>query len=73
MIQHDTYQGIDIHLEHARRKYAWHPDMTGAEKFRLAERELHEMAAAMLKKDARGTRHEALDCIAVLVRIVEDD
>lgn len=73
MIQSRTYAAIFEHTDHARRKHVWPADMTDAEKYSKAESELHEMAAAMLKGDARGVRHEALDCMAVLVRIIEGD
>lgn len=73
IISHSTLHDIHRHVEHARVKHPWPGDMPPAEKFRIAERELNEMGAAMLKGDARGTRKEALDLIAVLVRLVEED
>ena len=72
-IEGDTITDILKHVNHAREKYAWPDDMTDAKRYRAAERELHELAAAMLKGDARGVRKEALDCIAVLIRIAEGE
>ena len=71
VIGHETLLSVHEHVAHAREKYPWPADMTDADKYRAAESELKEMAAAMLKGDARGIRKEALDCIAVLIRIVE--
>ncbi len=73
LIRHDTLRALHEHVEHARQKHPWPADMPDAEKFRIVERELHEMAAAMLKGDRRGAEKEAADCMAVLVRIVEGD
>lgn len=61
------------HLQHAREKHPWPDGMADADKYIIAERELHEMAAAMLKGDTRGVREEALDCVAVLIRIAEGE
>ena len=84
MISPETLRAIHEHVEHARKKHPW-PGMkdclnssgvamlSPAEKYRIAERELHEMGIAFLKGDARGVEKESLDCIAVLVRIVEGD
>lgn len=71
IISHQTWRAIHKHVEHARRRHPWSPGYPDVEKYRAAERELHEVAAAMLKGDLRGVRQEALDVIAVLVRIVE--
>ena len=61
------------HLKHACDKYPWPAKMSDADKFRAAERELNELAAAMLKGDKRGITKEALDCAAVLLRIAEGE
>lgn len=68
-----TLAAIHEHVEHARVKHPWGPDLPPAEQYRIAEREMHELAAAMLKGDTRGVRKEALDTIAVLIRIVEEE
>lgn len=73
MIQQLTIAAIQEHLTHAREKHQWPDDMTDCEKYRIVERELNEMGVAMLKGDKRGVEAEALDCIAVLIRIVEGD
>lgn len=73
LIAHETLRAVHEHVEHARTKYPWPSGMTDAEKYRIAERELQEMGVAMLKGDARGVRDEALDCVAVLVRIAEGE
>ena len=73
MIQQLTTATIQEHLTHAREKHPWPDDMTDCEKYRTVERELNEMGVAMLKGDKRGAKTEALDCIAVLIRIVEGD
>ena len=73
IIKPETWRAIHEHVEHARLKHPWAADMTPADKLRAVEAELNEMAAAMLKGDVRGIRKEALDCMAVLVRIVESD
>ena len=73
MIQQLTITAIQEHLTHAREKHPWPDNMTDCERYRTVERELHEMGVAMLKGDKRGAKAEALDCIAVLIRIVEGD
>lgn len=73
IISHTTLNAIHRHVEHARVKHEWPVGYPDADKYRAAEKELHEVAAAMLKGDRRGVRQEALDCLAVLVRIVEGD
>lgn len=73
IITHATLRGIHEHVERARIKHPWPEYMSDEARFRAAERELNEMAAAMLKDDKAGTMREALDCIAVLVRIVEGE
>ena len=73
VIQQLTIATIQEHLTHAREKHPWPDDMTDCEKYRIVERELNEMGVAMLKGDKRGAKAEALDCIAVLIRIVEGD
>lgn len=73
MIQQLTIATILERLTHAREKHQWPDDMTDCEKYRTVERELNEMGVAMLKGDKRGAKAEALDCIAVLIRIVEGD
>ncbi|MDR2893010.1 MAG: hypothetical protein LBV80_08000 [Deltaproteobacteria bacterium] len=72
-MKHETLEAINAHLVHARRKHGWHPDMADAEKFKIVESELNEMAAAMIKGDVRGKKAEALDCAATLIRIIEED
>ena len=69
----ETIAAIEGHLVHARAKHPWPEDMAPAEKYRIAERELHELAAAMLKGDLRAVMNEALDLVAVLVRIIEGE
>jgi len=69
----ETATDIKRHLEHARAKYNWQSGMESVVKFGLIEKELNELGVAMLKRDLRGTRREALDCIAVLIRIVEGE
>lgn len=72
-MMHRTFDSINQHLTHARKKHPWPDSMTDCEKYRIVERELHEMGVAMLKGDKRGVEAEAKDCIAVLVRIIEGD
>jgi hypothetical protein len=69
----DIARSIAEHVAHARDKHPWPKKLTEAEKFTIVEREINELAAAMLKNDKRGTRNEALDAIAVLIRIVEGE
>jgi hypothetical protein len=66
-------RSIAEHLDHARDKHLWPRDLLPGEKFSIVEKEINEMAAAMLKGDGRGTRKEALDAIAVLIRIAEGE
>jgi len=73
IIQFSTLHDIHEHIAHARQKHTWPEDMSDAEKYQKAECELHELAAAMFKGDLRGKRKEALDLIAVLIRIVEGE
>lgn len=75
IIRPETLRAIHEHVEHARKKWAWGGNflLSAADQYRIVERELHEMAVAMLKGDARGVKKEALDCIAVLIRVAEGD
>ena len=72
IIQHDTLRDIHRHVAHARQKHGWKA-IGPLDRYLVAERELHEFGIAMFKGDKRGARKEALDLIAVLVRVVEGD
>ncbi|MDL2267188.1 hypothetical protein LJC46_04275 [Desulfovibrio sp. OttesenSCG-928-G15] len=73
IIRHETLRKIHEHVEHARIKHSWPPKMGHVMKFLILESEVNELARSMLKNDLRGIREEALDAIAVLVRIVEGE
>lgn len=68
-----TVMSILDHVLHARNKHPWPESMSHKDAYLIVERELHEVAVAMLKGDSRGIKKESLDCIAVLFRIVEGD
>lgn len=73
LISFETLRDIHDHVDHARIKHPWPDNLPDSEKYRIVEHELHEMAAAMIKQDRRGVRKEALDAIAALIRIVDND
>ena len=74
IIQHTTWRDIHEHVEHARVKHPWKPGVSGWYKLRVLLSEVRELAWAVIwERDAKRIRYEALDCIAVLVRIVEGD
>lgn len=68
----DTIKGIKKATSHAR----WKHKVFAKNKyhaFSVLLEEVHELYNAMLNEGEERTKEEALDCIAVLVRIVEGD
>ena len=72
-LTHDTRRGIFAHVVAARNKHPVFP-RSWWRRFAVLLEEVCELAWAVVwERDKERIRSEALDCVAVLVRIVEGD
>lgn len=69
-----TWRGILEHVGHARRMHPWPPGAAGGLAARALLRALLALLLAAVRgREPKGVRDRALDCIAVLVRMIEED
>ena len=74
IIQYATWRDIHLRVEHARIKHPWHESASWWYKARVLLSEVVELIWAIgVEREPERIRSEALDCIAVLIRMCEGD
>ena len=74
LMQFTTWRDIMLHVEHAREKHPWPAEAGWGYKVRVLLSEVRELIWAVVwERKPERIRAEALDCIAVLIRIIEGE